>query len=665
MHIFANQPKPKPKLAPKPKVKIPLEFMALEESDDADREEREAAERLKGGDLNGQMGGQMDGGDFMDIDASGRKSPRKHDTPEPQAKAPTKPARRSLSRKLKSAGKLKEDVKMSVEESESEGQMASGRRSPRKHASTPVPGLRASRAVSGSVRRALDADDDKDEASQSGRRSPRKHARTPLPGSRAGTPRMGEKDSSTSLKRTNSTLSNQPTKTRRTVSPERRSVRFSVTPTSAPRTPPRPTTTDEETKKTPKPKQKSSSFLETLDDTPSPPTNFVTKPSTANSPFATNEKSSQSRTVVEDTDAESEDDFDDDMIDLQTLLRNHVRSSNSLPSPKKSTKKSSIKSRIPIAASPGKVKKLFGLKAMVAQMEESNRTDESVERVKKIMQDEERASTNPSINPSGTVTPHDGHAKLLEEAVKSKAEGDGKDAQKIFKAVKRTAPIEETEMVWQFFKTGQEKKRHKVRELPSRFLEREGPKAGWHRMFGDRKNREACAQDDFFAQMVAMEGKMGDEMFLWVLEETAKEGDEMIRHRYLEMLLSAPVTMKELLTPDVVRHHFRLLGAKTEAVRVTKKMELEPIQENPHPGRTMGDYWGELDTFLRLVGRGASMISTKTREAALGIILRLCADKLVRTHATIQEAVQLALFRLSEAFAEGEWKEVVRYPFLC
>lgn len=144
-----------------------------------------------------------------------------------------------------------------------------------------------------------------------------------------------------------------------------------------------------------------------------------------------------------------------------------------------------------------------------------------------------------------------------------------------------------------------------------------------------------------------------------------KERNATLRNGYLAMLLNAPVSILGHFTPDTVRTHFKTLGARKEALAMNKEMvlELEPVQESPDLGFTRGDYWGGLIDFLELLGRVAILLSDETREYALGVIFRVCTDKVVRAHISIQEAVQKALMLLSEAFeTEEQWEIVVSNP---
>ena len=413
---------------------------------------------------------------------------------------------------------------------------------------------------------------------------------------------------------------------------------------------------------TPSKKDKSSSFLSPLEDTPSPPPALETKPRLVNgSPPITNGRSSQSRrTVVEDTDAESSEDSDDD---LPMAFHNPraVASIPCIPAPVATTNRKGI---LPV---PGKDRKYkFSLKNLVASMADNERTNEIAAKVAKMMAEKDALLKNPSKNASGTATPHDGHAKLLQDVVKQhSAEAGGNDAQKVLKALKRANVTQSDEMVYHFFESGEPKKMKNKREYPKyvlHLLDKEGPNKIWHEMFASRESREMGLRDGLYAEMVAVDKGMGEAMFYWVLDQLAKESNATLRNGYLAMLLNAPVSILGHFTPDTVRRHLKTLGARREALVTNKEMvlELEPVQESLCLGFTNGDHWGGLIDFLELLGRTAILLSFETREYALGVILRLCADKVIRAHISIEEGVQKALMLLSEAFeTEEQWEMVV------
>ena len=408
-------------------------------------------------------------------------------------------------------------------------------------------------------------------------------------------------------------------------------------------------------------KDKSSSFLSPLEDTPSPPPVLQPKPRLVNGAPFTNGRSSQSRrTVVEDTDAESSEDSDDDL----PMAFHNPRAVASIPCIPALVATTSRKGILPV---PGKDRKYkFSLKNLVASMADNERTNEIAAKVTKMMAEKDALLKNPSKSAPGTVTPHDGHAKLLQDVVtQHSAEAGGNDAQKVLKALKRANVTQGDEMVYHFFESGEPKKMKNKREYPKyvlHLLDKEGPNKIWHEMFASRETREMGLRDGLYAEMVAVDKGMGEAMFYWVLDQLAKESNATLRNGYLAMLLNAPVSILGHFTPDTVRRHFKTLGARREALVANKQMvlELEPVQESVCLGFTSGDHWGGLIDFLELLGRTAILLSFETREYALGVILRLCADKVIRAHISIEEGVQKALMLLSEAFeTEEEWEMVV------
>ena len=858
-NLWANAPRPKPKPVPAPAIKIPMQFMTLEERDAADGAEADPQSSLRGGDMG--LDGAGDAKEDGLMRNAREVMRNRDGTPRSASVSPVKKKPSTFGEGMKELAATKEKenkqsnmknlVARSGELTADEGQ-GSGRRSPRKHGTpvpeaklgrggasklaapegTPVPALPSSRKAgrSKTTRQTIEADYDNDEASsQTGRRSPRKHAGTPVPGSRAGmlrsgTPVENAKDSSQKMKRAGSNLTKDSSKSRRTISPRKvcsstelstpeRNVRlpdqdkmpvveipafnpdanfhkalispakkamkppgnansrsgtpsrqpqspsivaniaaafqtptnagsrsttpsrqspsnatntasaFKVKPaaqnvsplkkvgkharslsatvespgrgkrsrTGTPRTtPPKIGVEDDDSflselgatpspvKKcsplkeaapsnntTPSKKDKSSSFLSPLEDTPSPPPALQPKPPVVNGLSSTNGRSSQShRTVVEDTDAESSEDSDDDL----PMAFHNPRAVASIPRIPPPVKPATT-NRKGVLSTPGKDRKYkFSLKNLVASMEDNERTNETAAKVTKMMAEKDALLKNPSKNASGTATPHDRHAKLLEDVVKKSAEAGGDDAQKVLKALKRANVTQGVEMVYHFFETGEPKTLKHKKEYPKYLLDlldKEGPNKLWHEMFGNRESREMGLRDGLFAEMVAVDKGMGEGMFYWVLDQLAKERNATLRNGYLAMLLNAPVSILGHFTPDTVRTHFKALGARKEALAMNKEMvlELEPVQESPYLGFTRGDHWGGLIDFLELLGRVAILLSDKTRKYALSLILRLCADKVVRAHISIQEAVQRTLMLLSEAFeTEEQWRIVASNP---
>ena len=808
--------------------------MTLKERDEAD-----PAEAFRRGDLH--LEGQLDGGDDDKDDvmrnARGEIMRNRDGTPRLASASPVKKKALTFGARMKELAAQKEreakgermkGLVARNEELEANEAENNRRRSPTKYASTPLSELPPSRKIgrSKTTRQTIEADYNTDEASsQTGRSSPRKHASTPVPGSRAGTPRSGTplgtaKEPNPKLKRAGSNLTNDSRKTRRTISPERK-VRFSPEPstpernatgldqdktpvveipafdpdadfhkalispankvmklpgtansrsgtpakspsivanivaafqtptragsrsttpsqqspliapdiaspfkvpgvqngsppkkvgkharslsaavespgrgkrsrTGTPRTtPPKPALNNDDSflsdlgatpspaKKrspvrevtttknaTPSKKVGSSSFLSPLGDTPSPPLSMKPKPPVNGSSFIDGKSSHSHRTVVEDTDAESSDDSDDD-LPMAFHNPHRVASIARVPPPENPP----ATNRKGVLPTPGKERKYkFSLKNLVASMEDNERTNETAAKVAKMMAEKEALSNNPPKNVSGTATLHDAHAKLLEDVVKQSAEAGGDDAQKVLKALKRTNVTQGVEMVYHFFVTGEPKKLKHKKEYPKYLLDlldKDGPNKLWHEMFANRESREMGLRDGLFAEMVAVDKGMGEGMFCWVLDQLEKERNATLRNGYLAMLVNAPVSILGHFTPDTVRTHFKTLGARKEALAMNKEMvlELEPVQESHDLGFTRGDYWGGLIDFLDLLGRVAILLSDETREYALGVIFRVCTDKVARAHISIQEAVQKALMLLSEAFeTEEQWGIVVSNP---
>ncbi len=294
----------------------------------------------------------------------------------------------------------------------------------------------------------------------------------------------------------------------------------------------------------------------------------------------------------------------------------------------------------------------FDLKSLVRDALQNEETEESARRVTKLLDGNERKGRTGSPSKKRTV-------ELLEQVVEDKF-GD-ESAGKVLRALD-VEDIRSVEKTWYFFDL------RKRDVWPERSFEKkwrpDGEQWEWMDLLVEKEKRHACLRSGYFVDCVGLTEELPHDVALWMLEGVVKERSELLRRGYADILLAATESLANVVTPARVQHCFKLLGAKEEALEVQGEMKLVRVVNSPHEGTTSGNDWDELKDFIRFLGQAAEDLAFETCEYILGILLRLCADSLVRTHLSLYAVVQTALVNLSEMFDDVDedgpkWEEVV------
>jgi hypothetical protein len=274
---------------------------------------------------------------------------------------------------------------------------------------------------------------------------------------------------------------------------------------------------------------------------------------------------------------------------------------------------------------------------LAASAHKNDEAEEGVKRIQTLLE-ERRKEADVSVAESTDTK------SLLEGMI---IDGEEQNAERVLAAVQRGEEAEGLQ--WHFFDgRARQKTFGTPREFPKSLVRK-----SWHMQLVHREDRMQMVRTGFARDMVAMQGGVHKELFMWMLEEIfAQDKDAQLRDGYCQILLAAPQQTALFLDGETILGLFEKIGATKSAtdrahgIRPSTKREYE---EDEIPFEV-------LKTLVRFLGDAAPHMLPTTSISSLHVLLRLCADRIVWDRVDVLAIVQRAMIQLvSSASADEAW----------
>lgn len=372
-----------------------------------------------------------------------------------------------------------------------------------------------------------------------------------------------------------------------------------------------------------------------------------------NVPFKSLPTNNSSEREIQNSD--EEDDSDDSLEDLSTILA--ARFPNSASRPKTSGDKATPSTpaapryntrtnNFHVSPLPVLSKTKFDLKSLASHAQDDEAAEITSKRYKAMLEEpdiEEDDEHSPDPAKRGKFN----HSALLESVV---AGGDG-GAHRVARAIQRTEATV-TEQRWYFFETGASQSKPEQKKFPVASV----PPI-WKDVLVDPRMRQQTFVVGFAEDMVTMGQELPDELFLWMLDEVSVEARDPLRTSYLNVMRQSHEQIQRLITIDTIWSMFLRLGASPKANLLEVIKPVNKLKD-PYPRRD----WANLLSIIKFFSQVAKLLDEKSRRFLIFMFLKMSLDKMVSENVDIHDSVQDAIARLCHYIID--WKETVSPPFL-
>ncbi|CAM1501749.1 Fc.00g037330.m01.CDS01 [Cosmosporella sp. VM-42] len=392
----------------------------------------------------------------------------------------------------------------------------------------------------------------------------------------------------------------------------------------------------------PKPKQKPPrSPPPTSSLTPVPPSPLPPSSPVSQSVTPVKSKSPLKQDVVIQA-SDDEDDFgassDDSLEDLSTILgrgrpTNPVRTfprttQNPFATPR--AKRTAVEFHSsPLAFMP---KHKFDLKALAKDARKDDATNESSMRVKAAVDQADDEDEDSSGEASRSA---------FEDIVKEKG---GQNAEKVLRAVQRTDGAHSTYQ-YCFFDLD-------YTTPPSTTSPKSAKKGHWRLLTqGNIHTREQHLASGLPMVLLSKHGGLPDELFDWILDELCIQKSALIREEYCNLIFGSAEQVERMMTPQRLEELFLRLGASDELAQKDSELAMSKSNEQPYGNRD----WGNMGSFLDLLGSVAHCLSLSSVAYAAQTLIRMSVDKMLIYNVDLLVDYQKATDALIEAIPRPSW----------
>lgn len=347
----------------------------------------------------------------------------------------------------------------------------------------------------------------------------------------------------------------------------------------------------------------------------------------------------------EETDSDSSLEDLADMLKFQNATQRPISTAaNSSRTPKTSRLRDRGKpTRGPGPASPGEVKPklMFNMKMLVDQAKKSEATEASALRLQALLDNTAGSAQDPQ-----TRSPGADQNEILESVV---AEQEGASVEQVLRAVKRTEAIHVNKK-WDFFEA-LKPDNPTVRNFPY-----DDTVKSWKVELANPELREHLVLSGFARDMVALGDSLPDELFLWILDEICLGSRDEFYEAYVKILLASPRQIRQTICPETIVYLFRKLGAKEEALDVSRKAK---SIAGDH-AKSEGQDWTVVRNVIIFIGRISEYLTVSTCSSALCILARLCIDDVVSENVGLLAATQETIEKICRSIGTEHWQKIVR-----
>ena len=349
--------------------------------------------------------------------------------------------------------------------------------------------------------------------------------------------------------------------------------------------------------------------------------------------------------VVKSSDDE-ESDSDDSLPDIFQSANRPPPAKRAAPGTPTAPRYKSVQLPLssPIAIHAKKYK--FSLESLVSNAEVHKATEESSKRVKAMLDEKDDEDSHMFANEHNANSTKLNGA-LLEQIVANKEDGG---MEKVTRALLRTEATT-VETRWYFFNTPEQRVNTPRRAFPNSKIP-----SNWRKELSKVATRNQTFVSGFAEDMVHFGQALPDEIFLWILDESCQESNDILRTSYLNILKESTEQIRRLMAPDLIDKMFRDLGGKTTATTVTEKIRPTPKLD----GESSND-WAHVCSVVRLFTQRpvARSLQQRTREHIICVLLRMSADYTVFKNVELLDLIQLAIGRLCLCVDADDWETSV------
>ena len=243
------------------------------------------------------------------------------------------------------------------------------------------------------------------------------------------------------------------------------------------------------------------------------------------------------------------------------------------------------------------------------------------------------------LTPSNPRVILDGREEALIAQV-VQGQGDEDNIDRLLLALQRTESLERDKK-WSFFKS----------DSSPALLRRNAPQLNdpiWGPLTKDQFTRDQTFLSGF-AQDVASDYGIPDELMDWLIDALVFEAREDLRTAYLELLATVSLQVSLFLTIERIHELLRKLGAKDDALDLQE--ETKPISRAQDEQQKPS---GQLTSVLALIAYTAQHLGPESLQTCLHLACRLVIDDAVSHDAVNQQAVDCMIAHLLEGVSDDD-----------
>ncbi|KAL5620387.1 hypothetical protein FOBRF1_003633 [Fusarium oxysporum] len=374
--------------------------------------------------------------------------------------------------------------------------------------------------------------------------------------------------------------------------------------------------------------------------TPNPPSSLQPPSSPLEQKLATPvKKTAPIPRDFEIKDSDEEDDIgassDDSLEDLSAILgRGRPGKATGTPLHNPFATPRAKRTAVEFPASPLAImsKHKFDLKALAKDARQDDATHASALKIKAFSNAEQHDQQ---------MTTDEMSRDVMEGIVKNNT---GKDAQKVMRAVQRSAPAH-SQLRYCFFREGY--------TIPSpTAAPKKFNKGPWRLLTqGDYQAREQHLASGLPLTLLQMQGGLPDELFEWILNEVCSQNSTLVRREYCNLLSSCPEAVARIVTPRRLEELFHRFGASSELEQQDSQLNLLKPSAEPYEGCD----WSSLSSFLSLITAISPYMSQESVVYASRTLLRMSLDKFLMYEINLLVAYETSIHALLEAIPQPGW----------
>ncbi|KAK4170375.1 hypothetical protein QBC43DRAFT_306019 [Cladorrhinum sp. PSN259] len=348
-------------------------------------------------------------------------------------------------------------------------------------------------------------------------------------------------------------------------------------------------------------------------------------------------------------DEDSDEDSDDEFPDLfrPAPVSPSKRNTNPLATPRRNRLTVDIYSS-PLTVNAKRPK--FNIDTLLKHAEAHEKINESSRLIDEMMKSSSSRDPSPTCEKKSKSL-HESMLEIMSDPEdKDNHDEAGAKKEKLLRAVKRIE-ADVGRRQWYFFRDQSEPNSASI-EVRQSF-----PKAhatgAWKFLAAD-EGRSQLFEVGFPYHVQRRRKDLPDEIFLWVLNESAQEKSWKLREGYLKLLGACLDQSGRVMDEETITQLFRNLGASEEALAPVPRPKREYREKRP--GYLERD-WTPLVTVLRILTCTAAGLSIESLTKGISLVIRLGIDDVVREDPAVSRSYQNLLQSIVQAVPDRSWDD--------